>query len=126
FLHSERNYTLLDTFHSIAFTHRKLSVDDIGRLNIGDESQAERLGKLKADLHLTELMFLSTCNRVEFLFCTERDVDYHFFIAFFESLYPAFSKEEIGHFAHNVEHYSKLKAVNHLLRVASSIDSMIV
>ena len=117
---------MLDAFHSIAFTHRKLTVDKIGQLHIADESQAQRLGKLKSDLGLSELMFLSTCNRVEFLFCTDRDVDYHFFLAFFASLYPDFTQETIGHFAHNVEHYSKAKAIEHIFRVASSIDSMII
>ncbi len=117
---------MLDTFHSIAFTHRNLSVDDIGKLHIAEESQAERLAQLKDTLDLYEVMFLSTCNRVEFFFCTNRSADYHFILSFFETLYPEMDREEIAKFAHGSENYSGLNAVEHILKVASSIDSMII
>lgn len=117
---------LLDTFHSIAFTHRNLSVDDIGKLHIAEESQSLRLGQLKEILDLHEIMFLSTCNRVEFFFCTNRSVDYHFILSFFENLYPTMDREEIAKFAHGSENFSGLNAVEHIMKVASSIDSMII
>lgn len=117
---------MLDTFHSIAFTHRNLPVDEIGRLHIAEESQKERLSKLRDDLDLKELMFLSTCNRVEFLFCSLKSVDYQFVIDFFESLYPEMDRADIAKFAHASEMYAGLGAVEHVLRVASSIDSMII
>ena len=117
---------LLDSFHSIAFTHRNLSVDDIGKLHIAEESQLVRLGHLKNELNLHEIMFLSTCNRVEFFFCTNRSVDYHFVLAFFETLYPEMDREEIAKFAHGSENFAGLNAVEHILKVASSIDSMII
>lgn len=117
---------VLDSFHSIAFTHRNLSVDDIGKLHIDDASQKLRLTHLKSHLHLTELMFLSTCNRVEFVFCTSQAVDYHFVLSFFETLYPEMTREDIAKFAHGSEMFAGLNAVEHLLKVASSIDSMII
>lgn len=118
--------TVLDSFHSIAFTHRNLSVDDIGKLHIAEDSQQLRLSNLSQKLGLNELMFLSTCNRVEFLFCTLKSVDYHFILAFFETLYPEMEREEIAKFAHSSEQFSGLNAVEHTLRVAASIDSMII
>ena len=117
---------MLEQFHIIAFTHRNLDVSDIGKLHIEESKQQNRLQNLKELLGLTELMFLSTCNRVEFVFCTEKEVEFHFLMKFFQTLYPDFNNEQIGHFAHRGDTYKGINGVEHLLAVASSIDSMIV
>lgn len=117
---------MLEEFHIIAFTHRNLDVTDVGMLHIEEGKQKERLDELKEKLQLDELMFLSTCNRVEFIFCTEREVEFHFLMDFFKTLYPTFTNEQIGHFAHRGDIYKKINAVEHMLAVASSIDSMVV
>jgi glutamyl-tRNA reductase len=116
----------LDQFHIIAFTHRNLELNDIGQLHIEESKQEERLQTLAAALKLDELMFLSTCNRVEFIFCTKREVDFNFVMKFFETLYPEFTREQIGHFAHRGDQFKGIGAVEHMLSVASSIDSMVV
>ena len=120
------NSEVLEQFNIIAFTHRNLDVNDVGLLHIDDSNQEERLGKLKEALQLEELMFLSTCNRVEFIFCTEKEVEFHFLMKFFETLYPTFTRDQIGHFAHRGDIYKGISGVEHMLAVASSIDSMIV
>jgi glutamyl-tRNA reductase len=125
-LQIRENSEVLEQFNIIAFTHRNLDVNDVGLLHIDDSNQEERLGKLKEALQLEELMFLSTCNRVEFIFCTEKEVEFHFLLQFFETLYPTFTRDQIGHFAHRGDIYKGISGVEHLLSVASSIDSMIV
>ena len=117
---------MIDQFHIIAFTHRNLELNDIGLLHIEPASQQERLQELKSALELDELMFLSTCNRVEFLFRTKKDRDFNFFLRFFETLYPHFSKDQTGQYAHRGDQFKGISAVQHMLAVASSIDSMVV
>ena len=117
---------MLDQFHIIAFTHRNLELNDIGQLHIEELKQEERLHTLADALKLDELMFLSTCNRVEFIFCTKKEVDFNFVMKFFETLYPEFTREQIGHFAHRGDQFKGIGAVEHMLSVASSIDSMVV
>lgn len=117
---------MLDQFHIIAFTHRNLELNDIGQLHIEESKQEERLHTLAAALKLDEVMFLSTCNRVEFIFCTKKEVDFNFVMKFFETLYPEFTREQIGHFAHRGDQFKGIGAVEHMLSVASSIDSMVV
>lgn len=117
---------VLEDFHIIAFTHRNLDVTDVGMLHIEESNQQDRLSELKELLELDELMFLSTCNRVEFIFCTKKDVEFHFLMHFFQTLYPHFSNEQIGHFAHRGDNFKGITAVEHMLAVASSIDSMVV
>jgi glutamyl-tRNA reductase len=125
-LYTKKTNYVLNHFHIIAFTHRNLDINDIGKLHIEAEKQQERLQVLKQELNLSELMFLSTCNRVEFIFCTEQEIEFQFLMRFFQILYPTFSTELIGHFAHKGEIHKQIHAVEHLLAVASSIDSMVI
>ncbi|SFT81703.1 glutamyl-tRNA reductase [Lishizhenia tianjinensis] len=116
----------MERLHILAFTHRNLNVSEIGRLHIELDKQKEVLSAFKSALHLDELMFLSTCNRVEFIFTTDQLVDAAFIHNFFATLYPHLDEGVINCFSKNNEQYEALGAVNHLLSVASSIDSMIV
>lgn len=117
---------MLNNFHIIAFTHRNLGVSEIGKLHIEEVKQELALTQLKTTLDIQELMFLSTCNRVEFIFCTEKTPDFHFLQDFFRTLYPHFSTEQVNYFAQNADTFHQIDAVEHLFCVASSIDSMVV
>jgi glutamyl-tRNA reductase len=117
---------MLDHFHILAFTHKNLDVSEVGKLHIEEDKQQESLVNFKQNQQLDELMFLSTCNRVEFLFCSKKEVNQTFLLSFFKNLYPNYTEQQIDIFASTVESYSGIRAVEHILQVASSIDSMIV
>ena len=117
---------MLRNIHVLAFTHRQLEVSQIGLLHIGMDKQQERLSNLKVNSDLEELLFLSTCNRVEFIFKTEQEVDETFIQTFITNLYPDFLEETTALFCQNYEYYQEINAVKHLLKVASSVDSMVV
>lgn len=117
---------MLEQFYTLAFTHKNMDVSEVGKLHIELDKQQKVLSLFKQTLQLDELMFLSTCNRVEFLFCTSKIVDENFIQHFFQTLYPHYDKEQISVFEQAVESYSGVHAVEHILQVASSIDSMIV
>lgn len=116
----------LNILHIVAFTHRNLSVNEVGELHIEETNQKLRLSDLKSAMQLDELMFLSTCNRVEFTFVTKQKVNTEFLSNFFHALYPDFKDEKVSLFSTAGELFSGLNAVEHQLVVASSIDSMIV
>jgi glutamyl-tRNA reductase len=117
---------VLDSFHIIAFTHRQLEVNQIGLLHINTDDQQIRLQDLRTQMGLDELLFLSTCNRVEFMFTTQELVNDGFIKNFIRSLYPSMDNSIRHIFTSNNEIYSGEEAVNHLFSVASSIDSMVV
>jgi glutamyl-tRNA reductase len=116
---------MLDQFHSIAFTHRALDVNIIGKLHIDAEEQGRRLHSLKECMDIQELMFLSTCNRVEFLLVSQQPT-HDFLESMLSQLYPEQERKTITELVEGVELNSGLSAVEHLLKVASSIDSMVV
>lgn len=118
--------TQLAKLYTVAFTHRNLPVSEIGLLHIDPDHQQERLTAFKSAMNLSELMFLSTCNRVEFLFVTNDIVDHAFLHHYFDQLYPSLSEEQCERFAQSAEEYQGMEAVEHLLSVASSVDSMVV
>ena len=116
----------IEKFHILAFTHRNLPVSEVGDLHIEPDNQQERLSKVKEVLGLGELMFLSTCNRVEFSFTTDHKVDYKYLHNFFDVLYPDLASDERDRFAANADVFKGFDAVEHILSVASSVDSMVV
>ncbi len=116
----------IESLHIVAFTHRNLCVSEVGELHIQEDNQKERLSHLKAEMGLSELMFLSTCNRVEFAFCTPEFVNEKFLFTFFKTLYPLLTDEQIERYATIGDVYQGMDAIEHQLSVASSLDSMIV
>ncbi len=116
----------METVYSIAFTHRNIDVNEIGTLHIPEDEQKERLSRARQALAIRELMYLSTCNRVEFIIVSDLPVDFNFLRNFFEILYP---QSETGKRVHLAQHgivYRGVDAVEHLFSVASSIDSMVI
>lgn len=117
---------MIKQLHTIAFTHRNLEVSKIGRLHIEQDAVQSRFQILKERLHIDEIMFLSTCNRVEYFLVTNEQVSEAFLLDFFSALYPEFDQEKVTFFAENALVYGKMEAVNHALRVAASIDSLVI
>ncbi len=117
---------MIKQIHSIAFTHRNLDVRHIGRLHIETEKQQARFEHLKSQLAFDEMVFLSTCNRVEYFFVSNLVVDASFLHTFFSELYPEMDGEMTAYYSSKAEIYNRMDAVSHLFRVASSIDSLVI
>lgn len=113
-------------YHSIVFSYQFVPVDVLGNLHIELENQVNRLTALKQTFNLNEVMFLSTCNRVEFCIYADQKPDEFFIRNFLIQLYPQLSEEHLNLLASAVKVYNGMEVVEHLLRVASSIDSMVV
>ena len=114
---------MLETLYIHAFTHRNLDVNQIGLLHIDAVDQASRLVNAKEHFACKEMMYLSTCNRVEFTFVSSQNISTKEFLAF---LYSELDSKQQDQLFQNSEVFSEEEAVKHALSVASSIDSMIV
>jgi len=116
----------MNNFKIIAFTHKTIGIDTIGKLHLQDDIAAERLASLKQECGLNELMYLSTCNRVEFLISTPSSLNSDFFIKFFHAFNPEWDAAEAKWAADNALVWEGEEALQHLFNVASSIDSLVV
>ena len=114
---------MIETLYTFAFTYRNLDLDQVGLLHIDVMEQKSRLAAVKEEFSCKELMYLSTCNRVEFTIVSNQRISIEDFI---KSLYPEIGKENLRILALKVDVHVHEDAVKHLLDVASSIDSMIV
>ena len=115
-----------DYFYTVAVTHKKFSLKEIGKLHADDASVKNILTKIKSTLHLKELVYLSTCNRVEFLFTTQKPVNKAFLSDLFSLLNAELKKTEVKKLVTYAKVYTGSEAVNHILCVASSLDSLVV
>lgn len=113
-------------FGIIAFTHRNTPLDQVGQFHIAPDSRAEVLGHLKSALALKELMYLSTCNRVEFLVVSDHLHESEFLSRFFQVLLSSSSIEVQQSASKQALFYRGDQAVHHFFSVASSLDSLVV
>jgi len=116
----------LHTFKVIAFTHRNLPLELIGKLHLSQEEQTNVLGALMINFGFEELMYLSTCNRTEVFVKTHKVADVLLAKEVALFLNSRLNNVEAGDLAEAAEIYEAEEAVKHVLKLASSLDSMVV
>jgi glutamyl-tRNA reductase len=116
----------VNKFKSIAVTHKHFDINDIGKFHIDEKEWNNRLSSLKSINGVDEVMFLSTCNRVEFLLNTKHKIDKAFLKNFIFSVYPEIKDEEADKTISSALVFEGEDALKHLFQVASSIDSLVV
>lgn len=116
----------MNKFKIIAFTHKTTDVNDIGKLHVEDHEASEKLALVKAVMDIEELLYLSTCNRVEFMISVDQEVDDTFLEGFFKAFNENWNAEYIDWVLNNVQVFEGEDALRHLFNVASSIDSLVV
>lgn len=116
----------MNKFKIIAFTHKNTDVNDIGKLHVEDHLASEKLALVKALMDIEELLYLSTCNRVEFMISTDQEIDNTFLEGFFKAFNEDWNADYIDWVLKNVQVFEGEDALRHLFNVASSIDSLVV
>ena len=116
----------MKNFKIIAFTYKNINLKDIGKFHIETSQWNERLSYFKAIPGISELMYLSTCNRVEFLVVSEQDLTSDFLYQFFTAFNPLWNEEEVMWAVNSAQVFEEEEALRHLFHVASSIDSLVV
>lgn len=115
----------MEKLQVIAFTHHNLSLEEIGKLHIEAGEYTSVLPALKETLKAEELMYLSTCNRVELILKTDQTAEQNIqdFLTFMKSRTATITESLYTEYARVLE---GLGAVRHLFEVTASLDSMVV
>jgi len=116
----------LEYLKVIAFTHHHIDLKSLGKLVICDESLDNRLKNIQTQLPVSEIFYIGTCNRVEFVFLTKEKTDKEFVTRFLTILDMGFPPEFMERFLDNVTVYENEEAFNHLLRTSCSLESLVV
>ncbi len=107
----------MKAFKVVAITHKKAGLEAVGAFHLDDEKSADFLKGLKEAMNWDELMYLSTCNRAEFYVVSQNPIQTQDLLNYFDQ--GALPEEKLEIHTHE-------NAVDHLFRVASSLDSMVV
>ncbi len=110
----------------IAFTHHHIDLKSLGKLVICDQSLDSRLKNIQSELPVSEIFYIGTCNRVEFVFLTKEKTDKEFVTRFLTVLDMGLPPEFMERFLDNVTVYENEEAFNHLLRTSCSLESLVV
>jgi len=116
----------LEYLKVIAFTHHHIDLKSLGKLVICDQSLDSRLKNIQAELPVSEIFYIGTCNRVEFVFLTKEKTDKEFVTRFLTVLDMGLPAEFMERFLDNVTVYENEEAFNHLLRTSCSLESLVV
>jgi glutamyl-tRNA reductase len=116
----------LNEIKIIGLTHKSVELDKIGEFHVDDSQIQSRLDNLVKKTDITELMYLSTCNRVEFIFTSPTSVDDDCLLNFFHSFNPNMDETQLQFACQYAEYHEGVDAISHLFRVASSIDSLVL
>ncbi|MGZ3899272.1 MAG: glutamyl-tRNA reductase [Bacteroidia bacterium] len=117
---------ILDTFKVISFTHKTLPLELLGKLHLTFEEQTTLLGALKINFGFDELMFLSTCNRIELFINSNAEADKVLVKEICLFINSRLTNFEADALSENAEIYADRDGVEHVLKVASSLESMVV
>jgi len=117
---------ILDDFKVIAFTHKNLPLQLIGKLHLTSEEQTTILGALKINFGFEELLFLSTCNRVELFVKCNFDLNPLLIKEICLFINSRLTNYEADALCEKAEIHYNEEGVEHLLKVASSLDSLVI
>ena len=110
----------------IAFTHKQIDLKDLGKFVICNESLQSSLESVRHKFDIPEIFYIGTCNRVEFVFTSDQNLSNEFVRGFIQALNLPISDEQVQAFADQVSIYEDLEALNHLLRISCSLESLVV
>lgn len=116
----------MNTLKAIAITHKTVELDEIGKFHVEDTEKKDRLLSLCKEANINELMYLSTCNRVEFVFTSNQDFSGNYLTNFFKAFNPSWDEKQITFAKENCILHEGEDVVKHLFNVASSLDSLVI
>ncbi|MFN5621040.1 MAG: glutamyl-tRNA reductase [Flavobacteriales bacterium] len=110
----------------VALTHKHFSLETIGMFHLADDRRQEVLSNVIKHTGIQELMYLSTCNRVEIIFTLPHYVCPGVTANILKLIQPNLQESKIKSIAGGAERFNGIEAAEHLLNVAASLDSAII
>lgn len=116
----------MERFKILALTHKTAPLELIGLLHLDEHHQQQQLTELKLKMELHEFMYLSTCNRVELVFKTDKETNHDFIKELCYAINSTISEQDANNIINAFRLFEGEKALQHLFEVSSSLDSLVV
>jgi len=111
------------TIVDIGMNHETAPVELRELIAFGGHNIRDVMNTIRGIKDIKESIVLSTCNRVEILFTTDKEKEAKESVTEFLSRVSGITKEELGPILYI---YTNEEAIRHIFRVGASLDSMIV
>lgn len=116
----------MNAFKIISITHKSAPLELIGKLHLDESHQHDYLGAVKLKLDFKEFLFLSTCNRVEFVVNFEEEITQSVLKDLYQLINSRLTKEDLEDLITKTCVYEGEEALRHLFNVSASLDSLVV
>jgi glutamyl-tRNA reductase len=113
-------------FKVLAFTHHSAELSLLGKLHIATDTLHNELPAIKKALNVDELLYLSTCNRVELIMVCEAEIDAAFITKAIQLINSKLELNDLQMLEQNARFFSGNEAIQHCFQVAASLDSLVV
>jgi len=117
---------MVNEFKVLAFTHHDAELGLLGKLHIAPDALPVCLPELKQALNIDELLYLSTCNRVELIMNCYAEIDSEFIFRTIRLINPSLNEIECRLLEQNARTFISNEAIHHCFQVAASLDSLVV
>jgi len=117
---------MLNGFHILTITHRDAPLSVIAQAVLPEQTAVERLAVLKSRFGWEELMYLATCNRVTYIFYTDKVANAGLALETLRLTRPELPESSLEQLARATRLLHGAEAVNHVLELSASIDSLVV
>jgi glutamyl-tRNA reductase len=116
----------VNRYYVIAFTHHSTGLKNLEELFVEQNVLVERLEGIKKALSAAGLMYLATCNRVEFIFSISKEAQKDSVKKLLSVFRPDWDNKKVEWALKHVLEFKGEAAAKHIFEVASSLDSMVV
>ncbi len=120
----------MQAYKVVTVSHKTTGINQLKDYLLTADDTADypinRLEELKESFRISELMYLNTCNRVTFFFTCDYDIDHDFVRKLFLFINPGLKEQIIAKHKDVSQIYQGSEALEHIFRVAASLDSLIV
>lgn len=117
---------MLDGFHILTLTHRDAPLSVIAQAVLPEQTTDEKLQALQAAFGWDELMYLATCNRVAYVFYSQQAVGHDLAAELLRNARPDLDEATVVATAAAARLLHGSDAVQHLLELSASMDSLVV
>ena len=109
----------------IGISHKTVNLNEIGQFHLNEETLQTSLNELKNIFEISELVYLATCNRLEFIFygkplCYEQQNQ------FIQYLKPNETDSFYSIYRPKFFYFNGFDAVKHLFKVSASLESAVI
>ncbi len=116
----------MNRYTIIAFNHHSTKIKNLDEIFVDETILNERIQAIKTELKAQGIMYLATCNRMEFILSSNTATKKNEVTNLLQILHPEWTPGKVERFASSALLFSGEEAVRHVFNVASSLDSLVI